>query len=169
MKYPEARGSQKFPLGFLSSQPGVHRSFDCQLQVFKCINQLVSSSALSAQCVSGDSDKLEYHCNPHDLFPYWLAYLIWMALLFRCCFMVLNIILLLAMKKKQICNKGWCAGCEWCQMLRGRWRNCKHENRASDYVHQLRSAWEDERTFWFPQDFKHWVKHLYHFSCNLSP
>lgn len=53
MKYPEARGSQRFSLGFLSSQPAVRRSLDCQLQVFKYINQLVSGCALSAPCASG--------------------------------------------------------------------------------------------------------------------
>lgn len=168
MKYPEARGSQKFSLGSLSSKPGVHTSLDCQLHVFKYINQLVSSSVLSAQYVSQAWNKLEYHCNPHDVFPYILAHIVWMALLFLRCFTVLNIIMFLAMIKKLICNKGGVLAVNGIRCFRGQWRNSKRENRASDYIHQLSSAWEDERIFWFPQVLKHEVKQLYNFSLTLS-
>lgn len=140
MKYPEARGSQTFSLALLSSQPAAHRLLNCQLQVFKYINQL-SSWVIHRIRADQERIKLQYQCNTLTFSLLTCSYHVGHTL-FLCVSLFLNIILLLTMikKQKQICNRGDVLAAGGSRCFRWWQRKDTHESSASDYIHQLSSV-----------------------------
>lgn len=154
MKYPEARGSQTFSLALLSSQPAAHRLLNCQLQVFKYINQL-SSWVIHRIHVDQERIKLQYQCNTLTFSLLTCSYHVGHTL-FLCVSLFLNIILLLTMikKQKQICNGVMC----WLLVVPGVSDDDKektHMKAVLQITSTSSAVWEDEGIFWFLQVFKH--------------
>lgn len=95
-----------------------------------------------------------------------LTHIMQLALLFRCCFTGLGVILFSALikKGKQICPKA----VEGVRCVRGWWETCKDGNSRNLHPAPQQRVGR-EGISWFPYFFQHWVKHLSHFVLGVDP